>query len=76
MGLIKKYWKLACVIVGCWTFLALLFTPQTYLVNLRSPTPLTRAQAFFATSILFYVWAALTPLLLWLGVRFPLAAER
>jgi len=76
MGLIKKYWKLACVIVGGWTFLGLLFTPQTYLVNLRSPTPLTWPQAFFATVILFHVWAALTPLLLWLGVRFPLERHR
>jgi hypothetical protein len=30
-GLIKKHWKLACLIVGCWLFLALLFTPQTCL---------------------------------------------
>src|SRR6185503_17217278 len=75
-SLIKKYWKLACVIQGCWTFLALLFTPQTYLVNLRSPTPLTWGRAFFATLILFQVWAVLTPLLLWLGGRFPLERNR
>lgn len=76
MGLIKKYWKLACVIVGCRAFLALLFTPQTYLTNLCSPTPLTWARAFFATSILFLVWALLTPPLLWLGGRFPLERNR
>jgi sensor histidine kinase YesM len=75
-GVVGKYWKVACVIVGCWTFLALLFTPQTYLSNLRSPTPLTWVQAFFATTILFYVWALLTPLLLWLGGRFPLERNR
>lgn len=59
------------MIVGCWTFLALLFTPQTYLANLRSPSPPTWAQAFLASLVLFYVWAALTPLVLWLGRRFP-----
>ena len=68
--LIKRYWKVACVIIGCWTFLALLFTPQTYLANLRSPAPLTWPQALVATLTLFYVWAALTPLVLWLGKRF------
>jgi two-component system LytT family sensor kinase len=68
----KRRLRAACVIVGCWTFLALLFTPQTYLVNLRSPTPLTLAQAFLSTLLLFYVWALLTPLVLWLGTRFPL----
>lgn len=59
------------MIAGCWTFLALLFTPQTYLANLRSPSPLTWGQALVATLTLFYVWAALTPLVLWLGRRFP-----
>jgi two-component system, LytTR family, sensor kinase len=69
-GLVVKHWKAASVILGCWTFLALLFTPQTYLSNLRAPTPLTWGQALGATLILFYVWAALTPLVLWLGGRF------
>jgi two-component system, LytTR family, sensor kinase len=66
-----RYWKVACVIVGCWTFLALLFTPQTYIPALRSPTPPTMFQAFVASLAIFYIWAALTPLVLWLGKRFP-----
>ena len=68
---IRGRWKAACVILGCWTFLALLFTPQTYIASLRSPTPPTWAQAFLASLALFYIWAALTPLVLWLGRRFP-----
>lgn len=75
-SLVEKYWKLASVIVGCWTFLALLFTPQIYLSSLRSPAPLTWGRAFLATLILFQVWSVLTPLLLWLGVRFPLERNR
>jgi len=71
-SLIKKHWKVASAIVGFWLFLALLFTPQIYLSNLRSPTPLTWTRAFLATVILFQVWSVLTPLLLWLGRRFPL----
>ena len=70
-GVVERYWRVACVIVGCWTFLALLFTPQTYLANLRSPTPPTWGQALVASLILFYVWAVLTPLVLWLGRRLP-----
>ena len=69
--LIERHWKAACMIVGCWTFLALLFTPQTYIAGLRSPTPPTWAQALFTSLTLFYVWAVLTPLVLWLGRRFP-----
>jgi two-component system LytT family sensor kinase len=70
-SLIGRHWKVACVIVGCWTFLALLFTPQTYIASLRSPNPPTWLQAFLASLTLFYVWAALTPFVLWLGKRFP-----
>jgi signal transduction histidine kinase len=75
-SVIKKYWKLTAAIVGCWLFLALLFTPQTYLSNLRAPTPLSWGQAFVATLLLFQVWAALTPPLLWLGGQFPLERKR
>ena len=75
-SLVERYWKVACVVIGCWTFLGLLFTPQTYLSNLRAPTPLSWGQAFVATMILFYVWAVLTPLVLWLGARFPLERPR
>src|SRR6185369_9446462 len=74
--LIGKHWRVASVIVACWTFLGLIFTPQTYLVNLRSPTPLTWGQAFVATLLLFQVWAVLTPFVLWLGGRFPLEHKR
>src|SRR6185503_18397303 len=76
VNVIRRYWKVAGVIEGCWLFLALLFTPQTYLSNLRSPTPLTWGRSFVATFLLFQVWAALTPLLLWLGARFPLERPR
>lgn len=59
------------IILAAWTLLALCFLPQTYLLNLRSPTPLSLGWAFVVTAALFYVWAALTPLVLWLGRRFP-----
>ena len=60
------------IIIGWWTFLAILFTPQTYMVNLRATAPLSVTGAFYANAVLFYVWAALTPLVLMLGRTFPL----
>lgn len=60
----------------CWTFLALIFMPQTYLSNLRSPTPLGWREAWLANSVLFYLWAAFTPLVLWLGKRFLIEQPR
>jgi sensor histidine kinase YesM len=64
------------VIFACWTFLALLFTPQTYLSNLRAPTPFSWWQALLANSVLFYLWAVLTPLVLWLGRKFLIEQPR
>jgi len=66
----------AGLILACWTFVALLFTPQTYTANTRSPTPLTWAQSFWANLVLFYTYAAMTPLALRLGRRFPLGQQR
>lgn len=55
-----------------WTFHALLFAPQIYLLNLRSPSPFRWWQAIVFTLVLFYLWGILTPLIFWVGKRFPL----
>ncbi len=72
----RKHLTAIGVTIAFWTFLALLFTPQTYLTNLRSPTPLSVWQAFAANSMLFFAWALLTPLVLWLGAKLPLERPR
>jgi signal transduction histidine kinase len=64
------------LIIGCWTVLALLFVPQTYSANSRTPQPLTVWQSVVVNLILFYTWGALTPLVLWLGRRFPLERRK
>ncbi len=66
----------AGVTLAFWTFLAALFTPQTYIANIRANPSFTWVQAFVPTLALFYVWAALTPLVLWLGQRFPFERRR
>jgi signal transduction histidine kinase len=62
----------AAAIAAGWLMLALLFTPQTYLVNQRAPVPLNWLQSFGANVVMFGVWALLTPPVVWLGRRFPL----
>ena len=62
----------AGVILACWTFLGLLFVPQTYFSNIRGPVPLSWWQAIAASLMIFYVWAALTPAILAFGRRFPI----
>lgn len=60
------------VILACWTFLGLLFVPQTYFANARGPVPLSWWHSLAASLIIFYVWAVLTPAILAFGRRFPI----
>ena len=62
----------AAVIGIPWLVLALLFTPQTYLINQRGPVPFSWLQAFGANSALFGLWALLTPAVLWLARTLPI----
>ena len=68
----RKHFLQAGLILACWTVLALLFIPQTYNANAHTSSPITVWEALLANLILFYTWAALTPLVLWLGRRFPI----
>jgi sensor histidine kinase YesM len=54
------------------TFQALLYLPQTYLLNAEANPSFTLWKAFVATLIPFYIYALLIPAVIWLGVRFPL----
>ena len=73
---LHAFLKNAAIVVGCWTLLALLLTPQTYHANARAGSSMTVWTALAANLILFYRWAALTPFLLWLGRRFPAEKNR
>ena len=68
--------KAAAIGLAAWTVLALLFAPQTYFLSAGSPNPRTWGESLAAMLLLFYAWAALTPLVLWLGRRFPVERER
>jgi signal transduction histidine kinase len=57
--------------VAAWSLFALLFLPQTYLSNQGGRMPLTWSQSLAANLILFYTWAAITPLVFRTARRFP-----
>lgn len=59
-----------------WTILAILFTPQTYLLNLRAVEPLTWWESFISNLGIFYIWAVLTPIVWMLGKSFPIEKPR
>jgi two-component system, LytTR family, sensor kinase len=64
------------VLLGVWTILAVLFTPQTYLLNLRSVEPLTWWEALASNLVIFYLWALLTPMVWFLGKSLPIERPR
>ncbi|HEU4596049.1 MAG TPA: sensor histidine kinase [Pyrinomonadaceae bacterium] len=64
-------WRTGHTVFVCFTFFGLLGVPQIYLYFGDSPD---RAYLFFSLFRNFlglYVWAALTPVIFWLGRRFP-----
>jgi two-component system, LytTR family, sensor kinase len=68
----RKYLKTIVVVIAAWTFLALLFTPQTFMLNTNSMRPLTWFEALAFNLVIFYLWALLTPFVWLLGKWFPL----
>lgn len=52
--------------------MALLFAPQTYLLNYRTGEPLTWVESLISNMAVFYLWAVLTPLVWFLGKSLPI----
>ena len=67
--------KTIVIVIAAWTFLALLFTPQTFLLNANSLNPLSWSDSLIFNLGIFYVWAFLTPLILLLRKLFPLEVK-
>ena len=65
----------AAVLAG-WLLMAALFTPQHWVLTRRAPNPPHWVDLFLGNVVMFWAWAALTPVILWLGRRFPLERPR
>jgi len=70
--LLQRRWVRAALIVGAWTVLASFLTSQMYLAYSRREMPIRWQRIFLVELIYAYIWAALTPLILWLARRFPI----
>jgi two-component system LytT family sensor kinase len=58
------------LIAGIWTLFGLLFASQQYLATSRTSRPMAWYDALFLELSYAYLWALLTPLMLWLSRRF------
>ncbi|HKP87646.1 MAG TPA: histidine kinase [Blastocatellia bacterium] len=59
-------------IIGIWTLFGVFLTSQSGLAFTRRETPFAWYKVFTAEMSFAYLWAALTPLTLWLARRFPI----
>jgi signal transduction histidine kinase len=67
-------WWLA--VLAAYSVLTLLFTGQVRLDYMVAGRQVSWAQAFAISSVAWYSWALLTPIVIWLGRRWPITLKR
>jgi signal transduction histidine kinase len=72
----RERWARAGIIFGCWTLFGLFFACQRYAERAYAGTPTTWAKVLTAWAACAYLWAALTPFVLWFARRFPFGRGR
>jgi signal transduction histidine kinase len=58
------------LIWGIWTIVALFFSTQVYMMYYSENQPIPYAKAFFVQATACYLWALVTPLVLWLARKY------
>ncbi|MEK6408187.1 MAG: histidine kinase [Acidobacteriota bacterium] len=71
-GLVQRRWFRAVLVVAAWTVFAAFLTSQMYLAYSRREMPIRWQRIFLVELIYAYIWAGLTPFILWLARRFPI----
>ena len=71
----QRYGPIVLTILGAWTLFALFFSTQVYLNIIYHGRSQPFANVLIPWLTCGYLWAALTPLTLWLARRFPLEKE-
>ncbi|HEY0320721.1 MAG TPA: histidine kinase [Pyrinomonadaceae bacterium] len=66
-----KPWARLALIWGVWTLIGLVFTGQFYFSMYRSDRPVEWSYAIYLQMTWAYLWALVTPLILWVAGRFP-----
>ena len=64
-------WPRLALIWGVWTLIGLVFTAQFYFSMYRSDRPVEWSYSVYLQMTWAYLWALVTPLILWVAGRFP-----
>ncbi|HXU35115.1 MAG TPA: histidine kinase [Blastocatellia bacterium] len=68
--LLNRRWFRVVLVMAAWTVFAIFLSSQMYLAYSRGTTPIRYQRIFLVELIYAYIWACLTPLILWLARRF------
>ncbi|HKQ03948.1 MAG TPA: histidine kinase [Blastocatellia bacterium] len=74
--LFDRRWLRAFFIIGVWTLFGVFLASQSTLAFSRSVRPFSWQRILLVEMSFAYIWAALTPLVLWLARRYPLERGR
>ena len=75
-GTRKSRWITAAVIFGAWTIYAVAMTVQAHYIQQVMGRPVTWGHVIRVEAVDCYLWALLTPVILWAARRFPLDQHR
>ena len=70
-----KPWARWVIIWGVWTLIGLVFTCQFYFSMFRSDRPVEWSYAIYLQLTWAYLWALVTPIILWVAGRFPIERQ-
>ena len=71
----SKAWARLLIIWGVWTFIGLVFTSQFYFSMYRSEQSVLWSYATYLQMTWAYLWALVTPVVLYFAARFPLERQ-
>lgn len=72
LKLLQRSWFRVALIIAAWTVFAAFLSSQMYLAYNRSDVPVRYQRIFLVELTYAYMWAALTPCILWLSRRVPI----
>jgi two-component system LytT family sensor kinase len=70
-----KPWARWVIIWGVWTLIGLVFTGQFYFSMYRSDRPVEWSYSIYLQMTWAYLWALVTPIILWVAGRFPIERQ-
>jgi two-component system LytT family sensor kinase len=68
----RRRWFQLALIWGIWTFVGLVFTLQSYFTSFRSEQPMSLYDSAYLQLTWSYMWALVTPLVLWAALKIPI----